>query len=151
MPTRLLSVPHSPQIEDAGCLGACAQMVLCYLDREYSQARLNAMLGLTSIGTPYGNVRRLADLGLSVALGTGGDNDLRLAVDQGVPPIAFVMTGDLPYWSANTSHAVVVVGYDDQSILLNDPMFDEAPQRVSWGDFMLAWSEQDFFFAIISP
>lgn len=150
MPTRLLSVPHRPQAEDAGCLGACAQMVLRYLDREYSQARLNAMLGLTSIGTPYRNIQRLADLGVFVELRTGGENDLRLAVDQGTPPIAFIMTGDLPYWSSNTSHAVVVVGYEEQTINLNDPMFDEAPQHVSWGDFMLAWSEQDCSFAIIS-
>lgn len=125
-------------------------MILRYLGREYSQAKLNAVLGLTSIGTPYRNIQRLVELGLIVALKTGSDIDLRLAVDQETPPIAFLMTGDLPYWSANTSHAVVVVGYDDQTILLNDPMFDEAPQRVSWGDFMLAWSEQDYAFAIVS-
>lgn len=72
------------------------------------------------------------------------------AIDQGLPPIAFLKTGDLPYWLANTSPAVVVIGYDDDTVFLNDPMFDEAPQCVDWNSFLLAWSEQDYFFALIS-
>ena len=93
---------------------------------------------MTSIGAPYRNIQRLERLGFFVALKIGSDTDLRLAIDQGNPPLAFLMTGDLPYWPANTSHAVVVVGYDEQDVDLNDPIFDAAPQHVSWGDFMLA-------------
>jgi hypothetical protein len=83
-------------------------------------------------------------------LRTGSEADFRLALDQGSPAIVFLMTGDLPCWSANTAHAVVAGGYDDHLVFLNDPMFDEAPQRVGWNDFMPAWSEQDYFFALIS-
>lgn len=60
MPMRLLSVPHSLQLEDFGCLGACTQMVLRYLGKEYSQPVLNSTLGLTSIGTPFRNLQRLS-------------------------------------------------------------------------------------------
>lgn len=150
MPMRLLSVLHSPQLNDVGCLDACAQMVLHSVGNQQPQDVLNTALGLTAIGIPYRNILRLSQFGVQVSLLAGEVANLRQAIDNGVPPIVFVKTGDLPYWSANTSHAVVIVGYDEESVFLNDPMFDEAPQCVRWDDFMLAWSEQDYMFAIVS-
>ena len=69
---------------------------------------------------------------------------------DGQPCIVFVRTGDLPYWSYATSHAVVVVGIDDDNVYLNDPYFEKAPQRVSHDEFLLAWSEFDYTYAVIS-
>lgn len=97
MPTHLLSVPHRQQEDDVGCLAACAQMVLDYLGIDEPQATLNRLLGLTSIGTPYSNIRRLTALGLSVDLKRGAEDDLRVAIDSSSPPVVFVKTGDLPY------------------------------------------------------
>lgn len=150
MPTRLLSVPHSPQEEDVGCLGACAQMILLYLGRSHSQQALNATLGLTSIGTPFRNIERLSQFGLRVLLESGNTATLQNALDQGTPPLVFLKTGDLPYWAADTAHAVVAIGYDDRGIYLNDPMLDSAPQHVNWDDFLLAWNEQDYVYALIT-
>jgi hypothetical protein len=62
-----------------------------------------------------------------------------------------LLTGDLPYWSANLRHAVLVVGYDDVAVYLNDPAYPVAPQSVGWGDFMLAWSEFDYRYALLEP
>jgi len=56
----------------------------------------------------------------------------------------------LHLWADNTSHAVVFVGYDETSVMLNDPAFDTAPQTVAWNEFMLAWSEHDFMYALVS-
>ena len=118
MPTRLLSVPHRPQIEDAGCLGACAQMIMNYLGLDYSQATLNGVLGLTSIGTPYRNIQRLSQLGVRVAMQIGVDTDIQFAIDHEMPPIVFLMTGALPYWSDDASHSVVVVCYNGHWVFL---------------------------------
>ena len=60
------------------------------------------------------------------------------------------MTDDLPHWTINIHHAAVVIGYDDMNIYLNDPAFENAPLEASWGDFMLAWSEFDYRYALIS-
>jgi ABC-type bacteriocin/lantibiotic exporter with double-glycine peptidase domain len=125
-------------------------MALRHLGQEQTQSTLNHLLGLTSIGTPYSTIRRMETLGVNVALRTRTSNELQAAIDAGLPVIVFVMTGDLPYWHDNTSHAVLVVGYDDASIMLNDPAFEQAPQPVAWADFMLAWSEHDFMCAIVS-
>ena len=150
MPTRLLDIPHSLQEEEAGCLAASVQMALGYLGIHKTKADLNRLLGLTSIGTPYSNLRRLGQLNVTVTMQAGDETIVRGAIDENQPVIVFVMTGDLPHWLDNTSHAVVLVGYDETTVFLNDPAFDEAPQSVAWNEFMLAWSEQDFMCAFIS-
>jgi hypothetical protein len=38
-----------------------------------------------------------------------------------------VHTAFLDYWQADLAHAVVVVGHDEEHLLLNDPAFDDAP------------------------
>jgi hypothetical protein len=64
-------------------------------------------------------------------------------------PIVLLTTGDLPYWSEDTPHAVVVVGLDETSVYLNDPAFESAPQRASRGDSELAWLTRDQLMAVI--
>lgn len=150
MPSRVLPVPHKVQEHEAGCLAACAQAVLAYLGVEQTQTTLNRLFGLTLIGTPFRNIQRLTTLGVSLLLQSGEESTLRNAINQNLPPILFVKTGDLPYWQDNTAHAVVTIGYDEDTVLLADPQFANSPQRVGWGELMLAWGEQDYYFALIS-
>jgi ABC-type bacteriocin/lantibiotic exporter with double-glycine peptidase domain len=149
MPTRLLSIPHRLQENEAGCLAACAQIVLEHVGIKQSQVFLNRLLGLTSIGTPYSNIRRLAQLNVTVTMQPGDANDVRNAIDRNLPVVVFLLTGVLPYWKENTSHAAVVVGYGEETVLLNDPLFEDAPQSVRWNEFMFAWSEQDYMYALV--
>jgi ABC-type bacteriocin/lantibiotic exporter with double-glycine peptidase domain len=149
MPKPLLRVPHSPQEEPAGCLAACAQMVLAYYGITKSQATLNRLFGLTAIGTPYSTITRLAALGAHVTLQCGDEKVLRSTLDKSQPLIVFLRTGELSYWHGDTSHAVVVIGYDDEKIYLNDPAFASAPAEATWGEFLLAWDHHDDYFALI--
>ena len=151
MPMRLLQVEHCTQEIGAGCLAACVQMALRYIKIEQSQRYLNQLLGLTSIGVPYTNISRLTRLGVQVSLQGGDQLQIQQAIERNFPAITFLFTGDLPYWQNNTSHAVVIVGYDDTSCYINDPAFAVAPQRVQWDEFMLAWSEMDYAFTMITP
>lgn len=75
---------------------------------------------------------------------------LRKHLQSGQPCIAFVKTGELPYWKRNIDHAIVVVGIDDTHIYLNDPDLPTAPTRVSIGDFDLAWLERDEMYAVLT-
>jgi ABC-type bacteriocin/lantibiotic exporter with double-glycine peptidase domain len=151
MPARLLAVEHCIQESGAGCLAACGQMALRYVGIEQSQRRLNQLLGLTSIGVPYPHLKRLAQLGVQVVMDAGNQARIRQEIDNNVPVVAFLFTGDLPYWHDNTPHALVIVGYDGINCYVNDPAFSVAPQVVLWGDFLLAWSEMDYTYAIITP
>lgn len=149
MPKHLLPVPHVQQRESADCLAACAAMVLAYLGIRISYTRLVQMLGIGAYGTPGRNLLRLAALRVRVNYGPSSFTELTEHLKDENPCIALVRTSELPYWSYATDHAVVVIGLDDESLYVNDPHFDKAPQRVSIGDFMLAWLEFDYRAAVI--
>lgn len=87
---------------------------------------------------------------MHVVLHAGNPAQIRQALERNLPAIAFLSTGDLPYWQDNVSHAVVVVGYDNTTCYLNDPAFTVAPQAVHWDEFMLAWSEMDYAYVLIT-
>ena len=80
---------------------------------------------------------------------SGTLRDLFHPLEQDVPPIIFVNTGQLSYWSLATQHAVLITGYDNNDVLIDDPAFDEAPQRVDSISLMLAWDEFDNRYAVI--
>ena len=52
--------------------------------------------------------------------------DLGRWVQEGVPPIVFVATAALSYWQTECLHAWVVVGIEEQAILVHDPAFETA-------------------------
>jgi hypothetical protein len=126
-------------------------MVLDFLGLPQDYDQLNRLLGIDPlVGAPFGNLRRLAEVGASVALSEGTLAGLAQQLEQGRAPIALLTTGDLPYWPEDTPHAVVVVGLDDTDIFVNDPAFPDAPQRASRGDFELAWLTRDQLMAVIT-
>lgn len=151
MPKSLfLQLTHKPQEEDAGCLAACAQMLLNHIDINVTQAQLNQLFGLTMGGVSLSRLTRLKPaLGVDVVLGQGDEQTIQSFITQNQPVIVFVRTDQLSYWTIDTRHAMVVVGYDEQHIWLNDPAFTDAPKNVLVDELMLAWLEFDFQYAII--
>ncbi|MEK7440289.1 MAG: cysteine peptidase family C39 domain-containing protein [Chloroflexota bacterium] len=144
-----LQVAHVYQREEADCVPACALMLLGYLGVSISFERVKNILGTRDIGTLASQIRKLESLNLTVIYQRGTFDDLYQHLSNNRPCIAFVMTGELPYWDDDRSHAVVVVGLDDTMIYLNDPAFPNAPTPVSRGDFDLAWLEWDEMYATL--
>ena len=140
----LLSVPHIAQQYRGDCLAACVQMVLMYMGRSVAYKRLLKLLRIDfRRGTLASNIRRLERLNLEVIYQQGTFEKLCEHLEQDQPCIAFVYTGELPYWSAGVDHAVVVTGLDNQNIYVNDPAFLSGPLVVDRGEFDLAWLEWD--------
>jgi uncharacterized protein YvpB len=127
-------------------------MLLDHLGRSLEYSRLRKLLNVQHFGAPAGNIRRLAQLNLNVIYSQTDLNGLEILVQQGRPVIVFVRTGELPYWTYSTDHALVVVGYDDDFLYVNDPDRDKAeiPIAVPRGDFELAWLERDYYYALIT-
>jgi ABC-type bacteriocin/lantibiotic exporter with double-glycine peptidase domain len=151
MPARLLPVTHHPQRQPADCVAACAAMVLGYLGLPQDYDQLNQLLGVDPlVGTPFSSLRRLTTLGLQVDIVSGTLAGLAEHLVLGRAPIVLLTTGDLPYWPEDTPHAVVVVGTDEAEVYVNDPAFEQAPQRASRGDFELAWLTRDQLMAVIT-
>jgi hypothetical protein len=117
-------------------------MILDFLGQSLSYAKLLKLLDIGSYGAPRRNILRLTALGLRVDYGEATPDILVAYLESGRPVIVFVDTGELPYWSESTNHAVVVVGLNDEAVLVHDPAFD-SPQAVPREDFELAWLECD--------
>lgn len=144
-----LAVSHRRQLQQADCLAACAAMILDYLQLSVDYPRLLQLLEIRSYGAAFSNLCRLEMLGVSVTMKKGSVAMLREAVKNGLPVIVAVDTAALTYWTDDTAHAVVVVGFEQDCVLVNDPEFEQAPQSVPLDEFLLAWLEHNYRQAII--
>jgi ABC-type bacteriocin/lantibiotic exporter with double-glycine peptidase domain len=146
----LLSVPHQPQQHDGDCLAACAAMVLAYLGQMVDYSQLLRLLKVKPHGAPAGNIRLLTGLNLNVVYSKTDMTGIEAMLQQNQPVIVFVRTGELPYWTYSTDHALVVVGCDEHLVYVNDPDRAEFPIPVPRGDFELAWLERDYYYALVT-
>jgi ABC-type bacteriocin/lantibiotic exporter with double-glycine peptidase domain len=148
----LLPVAHFPQLRTGECLPACTAMALTHLGVTVNYGQLIRLLGtIPGFGTPSFRLHNVVQaLGINIEYGHGTLATLYKHLQQGHPPIAFVQTGQLPYWHEDVPHAVVVVGMNGREIYLNDPAFVQAPIAVPLGDFDLAWLERDEYYAVIT-
>lgn len=144
MPSILLPVRHLRQHNDADCLAACAAMLLDYLDVQIKYNRLLKLLKVKSFGTPGQNLKLLVVLGVQVTYREGAMDELNQHIANGIPCITLVRTSGLSYWSYSTDHAVVVVGFDEQNIYVNDPAFPNYPIPIPVNQFELAWMGFDY-------
>jgi ABC-type bacteriocin/lantibiotic exporter with double-glycine peptidase domain len=152
VPKCLLPVPHHKQKQPADCLAACAAMILEYLAYPIAYEELIRLLRIGPIGAPSFRIQELDKLGLGVEYGKSSLESARRHLLLGHPGIAFVNAEELPYWQGEAAyHAVVVIGFEDRRLLLNDPYFDQGPQTVDEDEFLLAWSEHDYRYALIFP
>ena len=151
MPGRLLNVPLHRMQQEADCLAACAAMELDYIGHRLAYSDLLRLLGVGEFGAPASRIARLASRGVSVEYGEGTWEMIETFVDDDQPVIVLVRTGELPYWQGvDTFHSVVIVGYDQTRVFVNDPYFEDAPKTVMRGDFLLAWLEMGYRYAVIS-
>jgi ABC-type bacteriocin/lantibiotic exporter with double-glycine peptidase domain len=125
-------------------------MVLEYLGQPMAYDELLRLLDTRPFGTVTHNVLRLTRLGFSVTYREGTLDELRIQLDQRQPVITLVKTGELPYWSYDTMHSIVLVGYDQSCLYANDPHFAQSPQAIPIGDFDLAWLEMGNRYVIIA-
>jgi len=146
-----LNVPYYPQADDGYCLAACVQMVLAYLGFSRTQDRLARKLDTRPpLGAPASNVTHLRSNVLDVTFTSGDLDDLQSHLARGNPPIVFVQASEFPHWRGHVSqHAVVVVGIDEQSVHILDPAANATPISIPTGDFLLAWSELGYIYALI--
>ena len=147
----LLNIPHQTQLKDSWCLPACVAMVSAFYGRPDYQEDFARWLGTTAIGTPARNVNRLESRGFKVVYQEGSLQFLNDALQRGIPCIVFLRTGELPYWTVDTAHAVVLVGLEGEQAYLYDPVFPVAPKVVPIDVLMLAWSAFDYAVATLTP
>ncbi|MFQ5420269.1 MAG: peptidase C39 family protein [Anaerolineae bacterium] len=149
MPTILLPVPHQRQRQEADCLAACAAMAFAYLGLSVPYDQLLKLLKIRSFGAAGQNLKYLAALDVQVIYREGSLDELKGHLLNGRPCITLVRTADLPHWSYSTDHALLVVGFDDQTIYVNDPAFETSPLALPVSDFELAWMFFDYRYGMV--
>lgn len=130
-------------------------MVLTDLQIKFSYRQLTRLLKTGDHGTVFSHLLFLERLRVRIELGESDDYKnidlLTENIGNGCPVIVSVETAELQtYWSKATSHAVVVVGIDEQNVMVNDPAFDVAPQVVPINEFLIAWGEHYYRYAILT-
>lgn len=146
-----LSIVHQRQLRDGFCLSACVQMVLQHMGIQRDQTSIARQMGLVEdVGVPLSRVTRLASVDVRVAIERESTFvRLEQVLASGLAPIAFVRTGELPYWQVDAAHAVVVIGSDSEQVTLLDPAMDASPRRLDHATFQLAWDGLDSTFAVL--
>jgi ABC-type bacteriocin/lantibiotic exporter with double-glycine peptidase domain len=151
MPSNWLNVPHYKQEFHYSCAAACVRMVLAYFSYAISEAEVRQLLNTQPHGTKARHLTAVGSLGFDVELVSGNLAQLRDLIAQGVPPIVFVDTAPLDYWTLDCAHVAVVVGIDDNVVYLNDPFFDAARQQTSVANFLQAWALNGHLTALMRP
>ena len=151
MPNGWLSVPHFQQEVDYSCVAACVRMVLAHFGDLRPEAELRSLLETQPTGTRAGNVMRVSGPALEVYLRPSNLAELRAVLADQQPPIVFLKTGALQYWTMDIFHTAVLVGLDASTVALNDPFFETAPQSSTLQSFERAWAETGQFVALIRP
>jgi ABC-type bacteriocin/lantibiotic exporter with double-glycine peptidase domain len=147
----LLPISHRQQSQQADCLAACTAMILEYLQIPVNYARLRRLLNIRYFGAFFSDIERVAALGVFVRVDEGNIETIHAYLEIGLPVIVAVNTGPLQsYWRDAIGHAIVVVGIEEQTVYVNDPALPSAPQAIHINEFIPAWGEKDYLFAIIA-
>jgi hypothetical protein len=124
-------------------------MVLAHHGDIRTEAELRVLLDTQSGGTRVGNMMHLSGPAFEVYLRPSSLVELQAVLATNQPPIVFLKTGHLQYWSMDIAHTAVVIAVDATTVTLNDPYFAAAPQITSLQTFEKAWAETGQFTAFI--
>jgi len=130
-------------------------MILAFHGIKRSESEIRRLIRTKSSGTHPVNLLHLQEWHVDVSLDEGSVPDLQALLNDGIPPLVFVGTEYLGYWSEEAysyMHTLVIVGLETRrSVLVNDSSFDEHPLKIPLGEFERAWRFSGCLMAIICP
>lgn len=151
MPSSWLNVPHFQQELEYSCVAACARMVLTHYGDLRTEAELRSLVDTQPAGTRAANLMRLSGTTFEVYLRSSNLVELQKVLAENQPPIVFLKTGTLEYWSMDIFHTTVLLDLDTLTTALDDPYFATAPQTTSLQSFEKAWAQTGQFTAFLRP
>jgi ABC-type bacteriocin/lantibiotic exporter with double-glycine peptidase domain len=130
-------------------------MILAFHGIKRPEAEIRRLIRTKSSGTHPVNLLHLQEWCVDVSLDEGSVSDLQALLNDGIPPLVFVGTEYLGYWSEEAysyMHTLVIVGLETRrSVLVNDSSFDEHPLKIPLDEFERAWRFSGCLMAVICP
>jgi len=121
-------------------------MVLEFFGIAVSESALRAKLKTRPFGTHVINILTINDepYGLETAIEFWSLEQLKAYLAKyKTPCIVTVWTEFLMHWNTACLHSVIVNGYDDEHVIINDPNFDEREFYIPYEDFLTTWQLND--------
>jgi len=120
------------------CVPACLRMVLSSYEFLISEAELRSRCDCTEFGTdPFLAVLAARELGFeNTRTHTLTLSQLAVLITDEIYP--YVEVNMAPIDGNKTAHALVIVGVDEKTVTVYDPLLE--PRVVPLGDFILAWA-----------
>jgi uncharacterized protein YvpB len=114
---------------------------------------LRRILKTKPTGTTVLNLLFLRDekrWNLDVEISVGRPDELYANIaSYKIPIIVFVSTEFLPHWDEASYHVVLVVGYNEDAVIINDPFFDKEEISLPIADFLKAWGKEHNYMVVI--
>jgi len=152
-PKQFLKIPHYKQELNNSCLPACIRMVLSFFNITKSEQDIRRLVKIKPAGVNPLNLIHLKNWDIEVNISFSNFDILEDIITQKKPSIALLWTGELDYWDSEKYfdylHAVVVIGIDNENILVNDPAFSKYPQHFPVNNFLEAWSYSQYMLILI--
>ena len=150
----MIHVPHLCQKPGSqSCLVISVKMVLDYHGIYRTEAEIGAVMEFDPVlGASIMNIDLLPEKwGIMTYAGEIHPEDLKREINHDKPVLVVVEAPYLPYRDASirANHTLVVVGYDDEVVYVNDALLAEAPTAIPWKDFLKAWDGLGKFGGII--
>lgn len=145
MPNVYIKKPRHKQEKDFSCIPACLKMVLEFFNKTVAEAELRTKLKTKPFGTHIINVLSLKEIyGIQATIEFWPLEELKAHLAKfKTPVIALDWTEYLAHWKQNCLHSVVVVGFNNEHVIINDPNFDEKEFLIPFDDFINAWQTND--------
>lgn len=137
--------PHHKQEKDYSCVPACLKMVLKFFDISVDESELRTKLKTRFFGTHIINILFIKETyGIEAKIEFWSLEELKTHLDKfRTPCLALVWTEHLAHWKQACIHSVLVIGYDNEHVIINDPNFEEKDFYILYEDFISAWQVND--------
>ena len=146
MPKVYIQKKHHKQETNFSCVPACLKMMLDFFGINLPESNLILTLKTKPYGTHIINILNINNEKYEIYSAIefwSLDELLAYLKKNRTPCIVPVWTDFLDYWDSECLHSVVVHGYDEKNILINDPFFEKKEFVVPIDDFINAWQIND--------
>jgi len=146
MPNVYIKKPHHKQEQTSSCIPACVKIMLEFFGIKLSESELRLKLKTKPSGTHIINIFTLNDepYGIYSTIEFWSLTQLKAYLEKSkLPCIVMLWTEYLNHWDSECLHSVVVHGFDDSHIIINDPNFTQKEFYVPFEDFLNAWQIND--------